>query len=321
MKAEETFVFASPGAPLRPQDGRTITEKEREELLEKLNEKCRIENEQSLKEKQKQKEKSDREVARLMAELNEMRKLLPQEEIDLQEVLREAEAEYKALPMHDFGAKEMSNEHDMSQKYGSRITNEIRRCQWDAEPIPKSLIADMHRIHEGKPPLVWKKERPVTRPIKKPQKTMVSQVKWDELEKRIDLSPKQHTNDHFSTVKAGFFNVARANKSLRNPTTLLLYLLQHRPWEGKRDKHDTYETWYLKRRLIVASVGEEKTRIDLGVSQKTVRNWINELHEIGVIRKVKDGQENVYVLGEIIDKKELFYYSGEIRWKKPGPLH
>jgi hypothetical protein len=91
---------------------------------------------------------------------------------------------------------------------------------------------------------------------------------------------------------------------------------------GKKDKHDTYDTWYRKRRLIVASVGVEKICADLGVHEKTVRNWVNALHKSGVIRKLKDGKENVYVLGEVINNEELFYYSGEISWKhEPGSLH
>ena len=129
-------------------------------------------------------------------------------------------------------------------------------------------------------------------------------------------------NDYYSPVKAGLFNVARGNEVLRNPTTLLLYLLQHRSWKGKKDKHDTYGTWYLRRNLIVASVGEEKIAADLGVHKKTVRNWTKALQRTGVIRKLKDGQDNVYVLGEVIENKELFYYSGEISWKpNSGQIH
>jgi hypothetical protein len=252
----------------------------------------------------------------LAAELKELRKLIPVEEIDFEEALRESVAYYKAIPMYDWGAREKSNEYDMSQKYGSKITNEISRCEREAERIPKSLIADMHRIHEGRPPLQKKKAKAVIRPTKKPETTITSQVNLEEVGERVSPKSKDHGNNHFSTVKAGFFNVARQNCHLQNPTTLLLYLLQHRAWEGKKDKHDTYGTWYLKKRLIVASVGVEKLCADLGVHEKTVRNWTNALHRSGVIRKLKDGQDNVYLLGEVIDDKELFYYSGEISWKK-----
>jgi hypothetical protein len=265
---------------------------------------------------------TDDEITRLVAELDELRKSMPKEKIDLQEVLRESESEYKALAMYDWGAREMSNEHDMSKKYGSKITNEIRRCQWDAESIPKSLIADMHRIHEGKLPLRWKREKPAPSPTKKPERAIESQVKWNEITEKKRPEPKQYRHDHFTSVKAGLFNVARKNTDLQNPTTLLLYLLQHRTWKGKKDKHDTYDTWYLKRRLIVASVGVEKICVDLGVHEKTVRNWTNALHKSGVIRKLKSGRDGIYVLGEVVNNKELFYYSGEISWKpQQAPVH
>ena len=318
MKTKEECMWTAQGHSTHKPTREPITDEEVEEFSRKLKEQEEI----RAAEKQKQREKEDAEITRLVAELDELRKLMPKEKIDLEEVLRESEAHYKALPMWDFGAREMSNEHDMSQKYGSRITNEIRRCQWDAEHIPKSLIADMHRIHEGKLPLLWKKQKPAIRPTKKPERVIDSKAHWDEIKEKKSHEPKQYRHDHFTPVKVGLFNVARLNRDLQNPTTLLLYLLQHRTWEGKKDKHDTYDTWYLKRGLIVASVGVEKICVDLGVHEKTVRNWTNALHKSGVIRKLKSGREGIYVLGEVIDNKELYYYSGEISWKpKPGPVH
>ena len=294
-----------------------------EEKLEQLTRRWKEAEQIAEAQKQKQREKDDAEVRRLMAELEESRKLLPQEEIDWEEAIRESEDYYRGIKMYDWGAKEQSNHYEISQKYGSRIANEISRCRWDGVDIPKSLIAEMHRIHEGKPPRQKAKGSPVLRPAQKSgSPAITSQVNWDEIRARTSLEPKQYQNNQFSKVKAGLFNVARANKALRNPTILLLYLLQHRSWEGKKDKHDTYDTWYKKRKLIVASVGEDKICADFGVNEKTVRNWVNALHRSGVIKKLKDGKENVYVLGEVIDNKDLFYYSGEISWKtNSGSIH
>jgi len=318
MKTEEGFDWKAPSPTTAETSGNSLTD----EGIEKFTRRLRESEEIRAAKKQKEREKKDLEVRQLVAELEELRKLIPREEIDIEEIKREAEAEYKSIPMYDWGARKESNEHDMVMKYGLKIVDELRRCKWDAEHIPKSLIADMHRIHEGKLPLRWKKNKPATRPVGKLEKAIDSQVKWNEIREKPGRKPKHFKNDQFSSVKAGFFNVARVNKHLQNPTTLLLYLLQHRAWEGKRDKHNTYDTWYRKRRLIVASVGVEKICADLGVHEKTVRNWVNALHKSGVIRKLKDGKENVYVLGEVINNEDLFYYSGEIRGKvKPGSLH
>ncbi len=318
MRMDERVICAKPSGCTSEAPICQMTDEEIEEFKRKLEEKSEIEAAQ----RRIQREKEDAEVTELMAELTELRKLVPREEINLEEELREAEAYYKGVPMYDWGAREMSNEHDMSQKYGSKITNEIRRYLSDAERIPKSLIAEMHRIHEGRSPARRVKVRPHVQPNQETQEPRISQVSWTDIREKRRLEPRHYRNDQFSTVKAGLFNVARGNSELRNPTTLLLYLLQNRAWEGKKDKHDTYGNWYLKKRLIVASIGIEKICADLGVHEKTVRNWTNALHKSGVIRKLKEGKESVYVLGEVIDNKELFYYSGEISWQpNPGCVH
>lgn len=142
------------------------------------------------------------------------------------------------------------------------------------------------------------------------------------MEKKTNLEPTVFKNNRYSHVKDGVFNMSRKCRSLQNPTTLLLYLLQNCCWEGKKDKHDTYCTWYLKRNLVVASISVEKMCADLGVHEKTIRNWANALQKDGMIKKVKEGKENIYVLGEKVDGKELLYCSGEISWKhRPGSVH
>ena len=65
----------------------------------------------------------------------------------------------------------------------------------------------------------------------------------------------------------------------------------------------------------MATDSVEKMAADLGVHEKTVRNWIEELHRSGIIKKVKVGLENVYVLGEVTDSGERYYYAGKIRWQ------
>jgi len=325
MSTEQISVLAFPVLHPRHQDEKPMTQEEREESLQKFMEKCRIEKERYRREKQAQKEKSDREVARLYAELQERTKEARRPPFDWEEWERECkeEEEYdKGVPMWDWGARKPSNRHEIIKKYGSAIAEKLWFFNFKGEFVPKEIVAEMHRIHEGKPARRAGKPRHAVHPATaaKPEKT--SQINWDAMEKHADLKPTEYRNDHFSTVKAGLFNVARVISDLQNPTTLLVYLLQHRAWEGKKDKHDTYNTWYLKRRLIVASVGVEKICADLGRCEKTVRNWLKGLHKSGVIRKVKAGLDNVYVLGEVIDGKELFYYSGEISCNKnPSSLH
>jgi len=254
----------------------------------------------------------DFDVAKAAKELKELRKLIPQEEDDWEEIKRQAVEYYKDIPMHDWGAGQDSNEHDMLKKYGRKYINTIRHCEHEGWPISKNLISNLHRIHEGKKPYKKKAQNNIANIDNYRER---EKIDWDRFEKKKDLKPAEYNKKYYSNVSAGIINMVRTCKVLRNPTTLLFYLLQRKPWEGKKDKHDTYEYWYLKKNLIVASVSIEKISADLGVHEKTVRNWIDLLHDSGIIKKLKIGIENIYVLGEVIDKGELYYYAGEASWK------
>jgi hypothetical protein len=123
----------------------SMTEEELQEKIRRIKEKGEL----TATQRNKQEKQQLVEIDPMVAELKELAKLIPQEEEEnLEQALKKAEAYYKAIPMYDWGARINSNEQDMSQKYGSRITSELRRCHRDGYHIPKSLIADMHRIHD-----------------------------------------------------------------------------------------------------------------------------------------------------------------------------
>lgn len=254
----------------------------------------------------------DFDITKTYRELQERVNQIPMELESVEEAIRESIEYYKRIPMYDWGAKQKSNEHDMTEKYGSKYVKQLNYYKWEGLPVPKSLVSDLHRIHEGKKPFKKKRQKKITniRSYRKSQKQ-----DWGKFEKKTDLEPKEYSNQHYTNVRAGLINMGRKHRILQNPTTLLLYLLQHRPWEGKKDKHNTYEHWYLEKKLIVASISVGQMSADLGVHEKTVRNWLNSLHGAGIIRKVKVGMENVYVLGEVVGKEEVYYYTGEAKWK------
>jgi hypothetical protein len=126
------------------------------------------------------------------------------------------------------------------------------------------------------------------------------------------------TNEWFiKRIEAGVYNMIP--KSLRNPTILLLYLLHHQNWKGKKDKHNTYDYWYCKRHLIVASVSIEQMAADLEMSEKTIRRYLKSLERDEVIIKHKVGLENIYILGQVLGQDELYLYShGTNRTKLSG---
>ncbi len=322
MRTEEKSLWR-PVNSLGENQHRPTSEGEWEEIYRRFQENNQVDEERLEFQKRKE-EEEQAELTRIYLELQERIKNAPKPEFDWEQWEKDCKEEDefdKGVPMYDFGARCLSNEYEIRKEYGWKVAETIESCKFHAEPVPTKLVAEMHRIHEGKPPLQKNpKVVPITPDISQGQKT--SKVKWDRTKKKKKPEPTVFMNNRYSHVKAGIFNVARKNRCLQNPTTLLLYLLQNRNWERKKDKHDTYGTWYLKRNLIVASIGVEKMYADLGVSEKTIRNWGNKLERDGLIKKVMEGKENVYVIGEVIDGKELLYCFGEISWKhKPKSVH
>lgn len=103
------------------------------------------------------------------------------------------------------------------------------------------------------------------------------------------------------------------SKCHQNHTALLMFLLMHRSWEGKTDKHDTYDYWYLQKGKIVASRSIKQLAKDINVGEKTIRRYLNELEANGDIIKAKGVggervRQNVYILGEVnSDGDEVLY--------------
>jgi hypothetical protein len=117
-----------------------------------------------------------------------------------------------------------------------------------------------------------------------------------------------------TAVRNTLLERAKHTECLQNETTLLIYLLKHRPFKGKADgKHKTSSVWYHQRGKIVASVGMEKMAKELGVDERTIRRWTKHLREAGLIQVRYENREAVYVLGEIVDGKEVFFYAKQLR--------
>ncbi len=133
----------------------------------------------------------------------------------------------------------------------------------------------------------------------------------DPKSEKKELKPVEYNGNYLGgkkAIKDKIFNKTRASKALKNTTTLLFYLIQHSAWEGKNDKHQTYDNWYSKKRLIVASRSQEQMAVDLGVSVSTIKRWLDALEKDGLIKKDIEGRENVYILGKVIGNTELFFY-------------
>jgi len=263
-------------------------------------------------------ETDEQRANRLYEEVTSERdKILDEIPVDREQEIKEAIEYYKSEPMYDWATKQMSNQQDMTDKYGSELVNEILRHEYDCERIPSSLISDLHRINEGKKPYKHKKKKKVTTLTKAKKKEPIEYPKRD-----IDkvVTPKVYDNGRYAHVTSGIYNMARKKRSLRNSTTLLLYLLQEKAWEGKKDKHKTWDHWYVEKGLIVASISVDQIAADLGAPSRTITRWSNELEDDGLIGKETENHDNIYILGKVIGGKELFFYSGDIKCQKKENL-
>lgn len=131
------------------------------------------------------------------------------------------------------------------------------------------------------------------------------------------LKPAEYKGNFIGGKKAirdVLFKRARGSRALQNATTLLLYLIQHSAFQGKRDKHKTYDHWYDKKKKIVASRSQEQIAADLGVSVRSVQRWLDLLEEDKLIKRENEGRENVYILGVVARDKERFF----TKWIRTG---
>ena len=135
-------------------------------------------------------------------------------------------------------------------------------------------------------------------------------VKKEKADTPVGILSEPKQQEWFAKVDAKITENMRRSDCHRNPTGLLLILLMHRSWRGKKDKHKTWYRWHQERKLIVASISKKKLAELMGVSLSSIYRYTSRLVENGDIRVEIENGENVYVLGYIDDEsKEAFYYT------------
>lgn len=111
------------------------------------------------------------------------------------------------------------------------------------------------------------------------------------------------------------YDIVEEQKLKRN-LVLYLFLRRHvRRVKSNRDILNIFENYYVKRRLLACSWPMIVLAKKLRVSKRTIYRWINELKEVDAFRveKIiyKGRKQNVYVLGEIGENYEFYYYETE----------
>jgi predicted transcriptional regulator len=130
---------------------------------------------------------------------------------------------------------------------------------------------------------------------------------------KINFENMVETQDLNNTthIKNELLDSIRNSLVLKGPLALLFYLIRNKafPMQSDNTKHKIKEVWYDQKGKIVASRSVERMATDLGVHRATIIRWLDDLVSEDLIRKEKEFRENVYVLGEIKNKKEIYFYA------------
>jgi len=195
-------------------------------------------------------------------------------------------------------SKKLMSSWEWQKEYGDgRLAAYLFHSNLNGTPIADAVMVEIMKL--------GKSHKQETREKFKPR--IVKKEKADTPE-GILSEPKQQ--EWFAKVDAKITENMKRSGCHRNPTGLLLILLMHRSWRGKKDKHNTWYRWHQERKLIVASISKAKLAELMGVSLSSIYRYTSRLVENGDIRVEIESGENVYVLGYIDDEgKEVFYYT------------
>jgi hypothetical protein len=195
-------------------------------------------------------------------------------------------------------SKKWMSSGEWQKKYGDeRLACYLFDYSCNGTPIPDSVMAEIMEI--GKRHKQENKEKFKHR--------IVKEQKDDTPE---EAPAKVKEQEWFAKVDAKITENMKKSDCHRTTTGLLLILLMHRSWRGKKDKHRTWYYWHQERKLIVSSISKTKLAELMGVSLSTIYRHTNRLIANGDIGVEIENGENVYVLGFIDDEgKEVFYYT------------
>ncbi len=114
-----------------------------------------------------------------------------------------------------------------------------------------------------------------------------------------------------------FFNNEGLMKKMANKTGLLLILLRNKVDWDKNERLNLYQEYFVKRKLVVASISRPRLAEIFGREKRRITAWIKDLEKDGLLKVERincvddDDQRkkyNVYILGEVNDDESYTYY-------------
>lgn len=114
-----------------------------------------------------------------------------------------------------------------------------------------------------------------------------------------------------------FFNNEGLMIKIANKTALLLVLLRHKVDWDKNERLNLYQEYFVKRKLVVASISRPRLAEMFGREKRRITAWAKALEKDGIIKIERihcidddDNRKkcNVYILGEVNDDGSYTYY-------------
>jgi hypothetical protein len=218
------------------------------------------------------------------------------------------ECDYDSDKFRDPISKRLMSSWEWQKEYGDgRLAAYLFHSNLNGTPIADAVMAEIMQLGKNHKQEKREKFKPQQEKREKFKPRIFKKEKADTPEEILSESKQQ---EWFAKVDAKITENMKRSDCHRNSTGLLLILLMHRSWRGKKDKHKTWYRWHQERKLIVASISKTKLAELMGVSLSSIYRYTNRLVENGDIRVEIENGENVYVLGYIDnDGKEVFYYT------------
>ena len=206
---------------------------------------------------------------------------------------------------------------------------EDARIIWDPFLREKCKFSDWARYYgKDSAEKMWEKQERMREQHKK-KKEQLKLKNQDS--KIITFKPnenphKQHPIDsQFLPLEYDrFFENESLLKALANKTMLFLVLLKDKVDWDKNEKLNLYQDYFIKRKLIVASISKVRLARMFGVDKRTIRNWLKQLQDDGLIEiegiscdedDDKRHKYNVFILGNVMEDGSYEYLYEKNRGK------
>ena len=114
-----------------------------------------------------------------------------------------------------------------------------------------------------------------------------------------------------------FFNNEELMIKIANKTALLIVLLRNKVDWDKNERLNLYQEYFVKRKLIVASISRPRLAEMFGRDVRRITAWAKALEKDGLIKIERIScmdddyswkKYNVYILGEVNDDGSYTYY-------------